>query len=327
MIGYLLRRAGHAVGLLAAVIVLNFFLLQLAPGDPAQTIAGSMGGITEEILAEIRADYGLDKSLPEQLGNYLARYAYLDFGDSFYFNADVRGLILSRLPATVLLVMSALMLAVMAGVFFGVAAARRPRSWLSHGVTVFSIAGYSAPVFWLGLMMLVLFAKVVPLFPVGGMFDVSRDLEGWARVPDVLRHLALPATTLAVIYIGQYSRLSRATMLEVMSADYIRTARAKGLSESEVVYKHALRNAVLPVVTMAGLQFSQLFAGAILVETVFNWPGMGRLAFDSIVRRDYPMILGILFFSALLVVAANLLTDFAYRLIDPRIRAGGQKNE
>ncbi len=314
------RRILHAVGLLAAVVVLNFFLLQLAPGDPAQTIAGEMGGITEELLAEIRADYGLDKSLPEQLGAYLWRYAQLDFGHSFFFNTSVADLILNRVPATILLVLSALFLAVSIGTLFGVVAARKPNGLLSHLVTIVSIGGYSAPVFWIGLMLLVLFASVIPLFPTHGMYDVSKDYGPLGHAFDVLRHLVLPTITLAVIYLAQYSRLARASMLETLGADYVRTARAKGLSERVVVYKHALRNAILPVVTMAGLQFSQLFAGAVLVETVFNWPGMGRLAFDSILRRDYPTILAILFFSALIVIVANLLTDLSYRLIDPRIR-------
>lgn len=314
------RRLVHAIGLLLAVVVLNFFLLQLAPGDPAQTIAGEMGGITEELLAEIRADYGLDQSLLTQLGTYLWRYAAFDFGYSFFFDASVADLIFSRVPATLLLVLSALFLAVTVGTLFGVIAAQKPNGWLSHLVTVVSIGGYSAPVFWIGLMLLVLFASIIPVFPTQGMFDVSRTMGPLERLVDLLRHLVLPMVTLAIIYLAQYSRLARASMLEVLGADYIRTARAKGLGEHSVIYKHALRNAVLPVVTMAGLQFSQLFAGAVLVETVFNWPGMGRLAFDSILRRDYPTILGILFFSALIVIVANLLTDLAYRLIDPRIR-------
>ncbi|MGI9487239.1 MAG: ABC transporter permease [Geminicoccaceae bacterium] len=314
------RRCIHAIGLLVAVVVLNFFLLQLAPGDPAQTIAGEMGGITEEMLAKIRADYGLDQSLVSQLGTYLGRYLRFDFGYSFFFDSSVADLIFSRVPATLLLVLSALFLAVTVGTLFGVISAQKPNGWLSHLVTMVSIGGYSAPVFWIGLMLLVLFASIIPLFPTQGMMDISRDMSPFDRLLDVLRHLVLPTVTLAIIYLAQYSRLARASMLETLGADYIRTARAKGLSERTVIYKHALRNAVLPVITMAGLQFSQLFAGAVLVETVFNWPGMGRLAFDSILRRDYPTILGILFFSALIVIVANLLTDLTYRLIDPRIR-------
>lgn len=314
------RRLIHAIGLLTAVIVLNFFLLQLAPGDPAQTIAGEMGGITEEMLARIRADYGLDQSLIHQLGSYLLRYLQFDFGHSFFFDRSVADLILSRLPATLLLVLSALSLAVVVGTALGVVSAQKPNGWLSHLITIVSIGGYAAPVFWTGSMLLVLFAGILPLFPTQGMIDVAREMNPLERLVDLLRHLVLPTVTLALVYLAQYSRLARASMLETLGADYIRAARAKGLSERSVVYKHALRNAVLPVVTMAGLQFSQLFAGAVLVETVFNWPGMGRLALDSILRRDYPTILGILFCSALVVIVVNLLTDLTSRLIDPRVR-------
>jgi peptide/nickel transport system permease protein len=173
-------------------------------------------------------------------------------------------------------------------------------------------------------MLLILFASWIPLFPVSGMYDISGPREGLTYVLDVLHHLVLPVVTLSTIYLAIYSRLARASMLDVLGADYIRTARAKGLRQGKVIYKHALRNAVLPVVTYAGLQFSHLLSGAVLVETVFSWPGLGTLAFDSLLRRDSPTLLGILFFSALIVIVVNLLTDLSYRLIDPRIRSGAR---
>ena len=177
------------------------------------------------------------------------------------------------------------------------------------------------PVFWLGIMILILLASVLPWFPVSGMYDVMKLEYGFfPRALDILHHLILPMFTLAFIYMAQYSLLARATMMEVLGSDYIRTARAKGMTDRIVIYKHALRNAVSPVITMAGLQMAYLFSGAILVETVFNWPGLGRLAFESLLRRDHPTILGILFFSTLMVIISNLLTDLTYRLIDPRIR-------
>jgi len=320
LVVYITRRVLHALALLLAVIVLNFVLLHLAPGDIAQVIAGEMGGITQQGLADIRAQYGLDKPLPEQLFIYLGNFAHLEFGDSFFYNQPVLTLIGQRVPATLLLVITALILSVVFGTVIGVISARRPNSPLSHLVTLISVGGYSVPVFWLGIMLLVLFASVLPLFPTAGMYDAAKQVGAFGFAVDVAHHLVLPVFTLAFIYLGQYSRLARGSMLETLASDYVRTARAKGLSETLVVYKHALRNAVLPVITMAGLQFSQLFAGAILVETVFNWPGLGRLAFDAIVSRDYPTVLGILFFSALIVVVANLLTDLCYRLVDPRIR-------
>jgi peptide/nickel transport system permease protein len=323
---HIAERILHALILLTAVVVLNFLLMHLAPGDVAQVIAGEMGGITEELLAQIRAQYGLDKSFAEQLYLHLSRMAQLDFGHSYFYNRPVIELIGQRVPATLLLVLSAMGLAVVAGTVLGVISARRPNSLFSHFLTVIAIGGYSTPVFWLGIVLLVLFASYIPLFPVGGMYDAAAlDTGVVAYVIDVARHMVLPVFTLGFIYLAQYSRLARGSMLETLGADYVRTARAKGLSENVVVYKHALRNAILPVVTMAGLQFSQIFAGAILVETVFSWPGLGRLAFEAIVGRDYPTVLGLLFFSALIVVIANLLTDLCYRLIDPRIRLRGNR--
>ncbi len=316
------RQIVNIVGLLLAVVVLNFLLIQTAPGDPAQVIGGEMGGASPEVLAQIRAQYGLDRSLPEQLFTYLGKVAHGDLGYSFYFNQPVTTLILDRLPATMLLVVAALVLAVVVGGGMGVLAARKPDGALSRFVSVVSTAAHAAPVFWTGLMLLVLFSSVWPILPVAGMVDPAAQYSGLDHALDVARHMVLPTVTLAIVYIAQYSRLMRASMIDALHADYVRTARAKGLSESVVVGKHALRNALIPLVTMVGMQFGQMFAGAVLVETVFSWPGLGRLVFDSILRRDYPTLLGILFFSALLVILVNLVTDLVYRLIDPRIRTG-----
>jgi peptide/nickel transport system permease protein len=274
----LLRRLVYSAVLLLAVIILNFLLLHLAPGDPAETLVGEMGGATEEILAQIKAEYGLDESLLKQLSTHIRKMAQLDLGHSFTYEREVSELILQRMPATILLVMTAMVVAVAVGTVLGVISARNPQGVLSHVVTVLSLAGYSAPVFWTGIMLLILFSYFFPLFPSFGMRTIGGTgglLEG---VWDVVHHLVLPVVTLSSIYIAAYSRLSRASMLDVLGSDYIRTARSKGLSEHVVVYKHALKNALLPVVTMAGLQFSQLVAGAVVVETVFSWPGMGLLA-------------------------------------------------
>lgn len=316
------RRIVYGAVLLLAVIVLNFVLIHLAPGDPAEVIAGEMGGATPELLASLRTAYGLDQPLYQQLWIYLSRIVHGDLGYSFFFNAPVTALILQRVPATLLLVLVAISLALVVGTALGIAAARRPNGAVSHIVTVLALAGYAAPVFWMGIMLLILFASVLPIFPVSGMRSIGANEGPLGQAMDIAHHLVLPAFTLAIIYIAQFSRLTRASMLDVLGADYIRTARAKGLSERKVVYKHALRNALLPVVTIAGLHVANMLAGAVLVETVYNWPGMGRLAFESILRRDHPTILGILFFSALIVILANILTDLSYRLIDPRINAG-----
>jgi len=320
-------RLGLAVGLLLAVVVVAFFLIQIAPGDAALYLAGEQGAGDAEFLAKIRAQYGLDRPVLVQLGAYVGNIAQLDLGKSFYFNEPVLGLILDRLFATVLLTSTALLFAVTVGVAVGVFTARRPESLPSQGVTVLSLVGFSTPVFWLGLMFIVVFAAGHPwnILPVTGIEDVRYHGNWFGETVDLLQHLVLPAGVLGVVYLAFYSRLARASMLEVLESDYIRTARAKGAHERVVVYKHALRNAIIPVVTVAGLQVGNLLSGALLVEFVFGWPGIGRLAVSSIFRRDSPTLLGIMIFSAAMVIVANLLTDLVYRLIDPRIRVGGAR--
>lgn len=320
MIKQLISRILNSLGLLLAVLVLNFTLIHLAPGDPVQVIAGEMGGASAEVIASLRAKYGLDQSLLDQLMVYLGSVARGDLGYSYYFNEPVINLIMQRLPATVYLVLSSLTLAVIVGTLLGVISARKPNGLFSQIVTVISLVGHAAPVFWSGLLMLLLFASVWPLFPSGGMVDIAEAKTGLAYALDVGKHLVLPCLTLALVFLAQYSRLARVNMIDVLSADYIRTARAKGLSEWVVITKHALRNTLIPIVTVIGLQFGNLLAGAVLVETVFSWPGLGRLVFESILRRDYPTLMGVLFFSALMVMVANILTDILYRLIDPRVQ-------
>lgn len=320
----LFGKLANAVLLLLAVLVLNFCLIHAAPGDPVQVIAGEMGGASAEVIAALRVKYGLDHSLLEQLVTYLHHVALGDFGYSYYFNQPVLELIAQRLPATLYLAFTSVVVAVVIGTLLGVVSARRPNGLLSHAVTVLSLAGYAAPIFWTGLLLLLLFGSVWPILPVNGMTDVVHPQTGFAYVLDVLKHLVLPSATLALVFVAQYSRLARVNMIDVLSADYVRTARAKGLPESVVIFKHALRNALIPIVTVVGLQFGNLFAGAVLVETVYSWPGMGRLVFDSILRRDYPTLMAVLFFSAVIVIAANIITDLVYRLIDPRLRTGAR---
>ena len=318
---YLIKRLGYGLILMLGVVVLNFLLIRLAPGDPAVVIAGEMGGATEEMLNSIREEYGLNKPVLTQLWIYIKNIAQADLGESFFFNQPVASLIGHRIGPTILLVITAQLLSIFIGVFLGVIAARKPNGVLSAFVSVFASIGYAVPVFWTGIMLIILFASAFPIFPVEGMQSVKlRDAPFFTQLIDVLHHLILPAFTLAIIYLAQYARLTRASMLDALSADYIRTARAKGVGETRVLFSHALRNAMLPILTVAGLQFGNLISGALLVETVFNWPGMGRLAFDSILRRDYPTIMGVLFFASAMVVVANIITDFSYRLADPRLK-------
>ena len=314
------QRLVYALLLLLAVIVLNFTLIHVAPGDPVDILVGEMGGADEKVVAQIRKEYGLDRSLPEQLLTYVTRMAHGDLGRSFSYNQPVLELISNRVPATLLLVGTALVLAIILGTILGIVAAQKPNGIFSHFVTLIALAGYSAPVFWTGIMLLIVFTYFLPWFPSFGMASVGLHGGRSAWALDLMKHLALPALTLASTYLAFYSRMARASMMDVLGSDYIRTAWSKGLNRRVVVYKHGLKNAVLPVVTIAGLQFSQLMAGAVVVETVFSWPGLGKLAFEGILRRDHPLLLGILFFSTLVVVVVNFLTDLSYRLLDPRIK-------
>ncbi|AGU51042.1 putative peptide ABC transporter, permease protein [Variovorax paradoxus B4] len=318
---YAASRLLQALGLVLAVVVLNFVLVHAAPGDPVETIAGASGGMSPELMAQLRTQYGLDESLPVQLGVYLGKVARGDLGYSYFFNLPVTSMIAERVPATLLLVLSSVLLAFFVGTALGVLSSRKPNGWLSQFITVLSLVGFAAPVFWLGIMLVILLASVFPILPVAGLRAIDSTGGGLKDVLDVAHHLVLPTLTLSLVYLAQYSRLARSSMLDVLGSDFIRTARAKGLADRVVLYKHALRNALLPVVTVLGLQFGNVLAGAILVETVFNWPGLGRLAFESVLRRDYPTILGVLLFSSVVVVVMNQLTDLCYRFIDPRIKA------
>jgi len=317
---FILRRIIQAIPVLIGIVVLNFTLIHLAPGDPAMVYVGASGGASEETLKAIRKEFGLDKSLPEQIYIYSTKLLTGDFGFSYFQGKPVLELILEKVPATALLVLTSMFVAVIVGVFTGVKIAQRPTSFSSGFITTFSLFGFSMPSFWLGIMLLLAFSLYLPLFPGYGMVSAGYSGSAIQTLLDILHHLVLPATTLAVIFIGPYSRMTRASMLEVIGSDFIRTARAKGLPERTVIFKHALRNAILPVLTMVGLQLGRLLAGAVMVETVFSWPGMGRLMFDGILRRDTPLIMGVLFFSSSVVILVNLITDLLYGVLDPRIR-------
>ncbi|CAN5280265.1 ABC transporter permease [soil metagenome] len=323
-LAFLGGRLANALGLIVAVLVFSFLLMHLTPGDPALVIAGESADAAT--LAQVRSLYGFDQPLLHQLALHLWRIAHGDLGQSYFFNAPVAQLVLERVPATLLLVGTAITAAVLIGTTLGVTAACHPRGLANAGITVLSVVGFAAPVFWTGIVLVQVFASHWPVFPVNGMRDITRGTQHpLALALDVLHHLVLPAVSLSLFYLAQYSRLSRATMLEVLNADFVRTARSKGLPEGLIVFRHALRNAILPVLTVLGLQVGQLFAGAVLVEAVFNWPGLGTLAFEAILRRDTPVLMGILLFSAVIVVLADMAIDVLYRVIDPRIASGGAR--
>jgi len=317
----LIQRVILGVILIIAVMVLNFFLLQAAPGDVVDAMLAEAGGGDPELAARLRKQYGLDQPLYIQLIKYLGQVCRGDLGYSFYYDQSVTALLIGHLPTTLMLTLSALVLAVIIGTLFGVYAALKPNGIFSNFVTVLSLFGYATPVFWLGMIILLVFALYLPLFPAFGIRSWPQPENTFDRILDMIHHLVLPTFTLAILYLASYSRISRASMLDVLGSDYIRTARTKGLSEFRVIFKHALKNAAMPVVTLAGLQLAQVFSGAVLVETVFSLPGVGPLLYESIVRRDFPVILGVLFGAATTTIIANIITDIIYSWMDPRIKS------
>lgn len=318
-LAYVLRRLAQAVPTVLAIVVLNFLLLQLAPGDAADVLAGEAGSATPEYMAQLRKTFGLDQPLWMQLLLYVKQIVTFDLGFSFRHGMPVSELILSRLGPTLLLMGTVLTLAVAVGVLLGSLAARHLNRWQDNLISTLTVLAYATPVFWAGLMLIVLFSVKLGWFPTSGMQKVAAFHEGFAKVKDIAHHLVLPAVTLTLFYLALYARLMRASVLEQASMDYVVTARAKGLTEQQVIRRHVLRNAMLPVVTMAGVQVGAIFGGAVVVETVFAWPGLGLLAYESLFARDLNLLLGIFFVSTCLVVVVNLAVDLCYSMLDPRI--------
>ncbi len=321
---FLIRRTLQSSWLILLLITLNFTLIHLAPGDPVYLLAGQSGD--EQYFQFIREKFGLDLPLPVQLGRYLVGMACGDFGYSLAYQQPVVNLVFSRVPATLLLMLTALFLSTTGGVCLGVEAARREGSLFDRAVTAFAAVSDAVPSFCIGQAALIVFAYWLGLFPVQGMSSVTRELGGAARVWDVVEHLVLPAVTLALVQMALIVWLVRTQMVETLRLDFITAARARGLGERRIAYRHALRNALLPVVTVIGAEFGMILSGAVLVETVFAWPGLGRLMIDAIALRDYPVLLGLALMVSIGVVVANLFTDLAYSLLDPRIDSANRIN-
>jgi len=318
---YAIRRLLQAVPVVLAILVLNFLLLHLAPGDAAQVLAGEAGAATPEYMAQLRARFGLDRPLALQLLLYVKQMVVLDLGFSFRHGMPVLDLILARLGPTLLLMLTTFVVSVGFGVALGLLAAARAGSWRDTLISILALVAYATPLFWIGLMLIVVFSVKLDWLPTSGMETVGAFHEGWARVADVARHLILPALSLSLFYLALYVRLMRAAVLEQAGMDYVTTARAKGLNETRITLTHVLRNAVLPVVTVAGVQAGGLLGGSVVVESVFAWPGLGLLAFQSLFARDFNLLLGIFFLSACLVVALNLAVDLVHTVLDPRIQS------
>ncbi len=318
-LAYALRRLVQAVPTVLVIVALNFLLLQLAPGDAADVLAGEAGSATPEFMAQLRQTFGLDQPLAMQLLLYVKNIVTFDLGFSFRHNMPVAQLIGSRLLPTLLLMVTVLLVAVMVGTLLGAFAARNLNRWQDNLISMLTVLAYATPVFWAGLMLIVVFSIKLGWFPTSGMQQVAAFHEGFAKVRDIAHHLVLPSVTLTMFYMALYARLMRASVLEQFSMDYVVTARAKGLTERQIARRHVLRNAVLPVLTMAGVQVGALLGGAVVVETVFAWPGLGLLAYESLFARDLNLLLGIFFVCTCLVVVVNLVVDVAYSLLDPRI--------
>jgi len=316
------RRLAAALPALLIILAGLFLLLQLAPGDTVDALVAQMGGGDPSMIEQLRKHYALDQSTSVRLGDYLWRLVHLDLGQSAIYGKPVAAVILERLPATLLLMGSSLAIAFAAGMALGVVAARRVNRWPDTLISTLGLVFYATPSFWFGLMGIFVFAIYLGWLPAGGYSSVGAGLRGMAQVLDIAWHLVLPTLTLALIFLAIYLRIMRTSMLEVSNLDFVRTARAKGLTDTKVVTRHILRNALLPMVTLIGLQAGTMLGGSVVVESVFALPGLGRLAYESVVQRDLNTLLGVVFVSALLVIVINFIVDMLYARLDPRITAG-----
>ena len=315
---FILRRLLAAAPMILAVITINFLLIHLAPGDLTTVFFGDFAPSREQVQ-ELYHRLGLDRPLYVQYFTYLATLLQGDLGFSYAAQTPVLSLILGRVGATALLMLSSLCLFTLLGVTLGALVARRPYSAADNINAVLSLVGYSVPVFWLGQLALLVFSLHLGLLPTQGMINVRAGYQGWAHVQDVALHLVLPMTVLGMRYLAINTRLMRASMIEALGQDYVVAARAKGLREGAVQF-HAFRNAVIPIVTILGTNFGELLSGSVLIEIVFGWPGLGRLTYDAVFARDYPVLMGMFVFISVGVVIANLVTDIAYGALDPRVR-------
>lgn len=315
----LARTGWQAVPTVLGIVILNFLLLKLLPGDAADVIAGESGSATVETMTALRAKFGLDQTIVHQLGSYLWHLAHFSLGNSPRFDMPVMQLILSRLPNTLLLMGVALCIAIVVGVVLGTLMAHWAGKWPDRMLSVLALVFYSTPGFWIGLLAIVLFSVHLGWLPSGGNVTVGANLHGLAWLADTARHVLLPALTLSTFFIAVYARLTRAAMLDVQRQDFVRTAQAKGLHPWKVTVRHVLRNALLPLTTMVGMHFGTLLGGAAVTETVFSWPGLGRLALDAVLARDFSVLLGVLLLSSLMVIVANMVVDLLQAWLDPRI--------
>jgi peptide/nickel transport system permease protein len=331
MIGFIIRRTLVVIPTLLGVSIIIFLMLAITPGDPAELLLGERA--TKDSLEAMREYLGLQKPLYVQYWLFLKRVAKFDLGETIWTRQKVSIEIMERFPATIELAVFAMMISSFLGIILGMISATKQYSWFDYSSMIGSLMGVSMPVFWLGLVLMLLFSLTLGWFPMSGRIGVDVDLDTitnfyiidailtrhWAALKDALMHLVLPAMALSTIPLAIVARMTRSSMLEVLRQDYIKTARAKGLSETKIVLKHALRNGLIPVVTVVGLQFGILLGGAILTETVFAWPGVGKWLYEGVVKRDYMVIQGGTLVVATIFVMVNLIVDILYSIINPRI--------
>jgi peptide/nickel transport system permease protein len=316
---YLFSRIASGLLIIVAILVLNFLIVHMVPGDPLHALLGDFP-VPPGYAEQIRAEFGLDQPISTQLGLYLLNLLRGNLGFSFANRLPVLDLILGRLGPTLLLMLPALFFAALLGVVMGVTAAPRAGSAQDSALTALALFGYSVPIFWLGQLLVIVFSIQLGWLPAQGMKSMREEYEGWEAFTNLLRHLVLPGFSVMIFYIAIVSRVARASVAEALHHDYVLTAKAKGLSPRTILWRHVLPNALIPVVTVIGYNFGHSLTGAILVETVFAWPGIGSLFITSITNRDYPVLQGIFLLAGVSVVVINILTDILYALLDPRVR-------
>jgi len=314
---YIIRRLLYAIPTLIAIATITFLITRLAPGDPVQLFTFGATDLTREDIEALRRHFGLDKSMPEQFAIYIANAAQFKFGDSLLYHKDAMGLVLERLPNTITLAVSALVLQIVIGVPLGVIAAVNRGKWIDNAIRFFGVIGHAVPAFWFGLMMIILFSVTLRWLPSQGVLTIGKDV--W-DIGDRLKHLIMPAFVLALAGIANYSRYLRAETLDVIRQDYIRTAEAKGLAGRTVFMVHALRNALIPIVTALGGLLAFLISGALVIEQVFTWPGVGQFTYAAARSKDYPVITAGVMLGGILLVLSYLIRDIAYAVVDPRIK-------
>lgn len=320
MTRYIIRRLIEAIPLLLVISLITFLIVEIAPGDAAQMYIDPDRGTDPAYIEQVRVNLGLDQPMHVRYFAWLGKTLTGDWGFSFRSRRAVSLEVGDRLPNTLLLGGTALLLSFLVAVPIGVISALKRYTLLDYLVTTFSLIGISIPIFWIALLFIQLFAIQLDLFPASGMRNVREQYTGWQSTADVLHHLILPTIVLALAQIASWSRYQRSALLDVLGHDYIRTARGKGLAERRVILFHAVRNSLIPMITLIGISVPSVVTGAFLTETIFSWPGIGRLGVDAVSGRDYPVIMAVTMLSALLIVISSLLADIAYAWADPRIR-------